>query len=130
MKAHYNPNSVRMPEKRTAVCNNGCKQEFDLQIFSEFLVDLEQFGRVERKYLRCPHCGHEYDIGYADKVVQALLDENDKLFATSKKQLLAREITPREYDMVQRKIKRNKQKGIDRMNKIERAYKALRKHEN
>lgn len=130
MKANYNPNSVRQEAARTAVCDQGCGVEFNLVVREEVIPDVPGFGVIRRKYLQCPECAKQYTIGFADEAVQALLDENNRLFNESKEQLLHRKITRREFDTVQRKIAKNKRKGLDRMDKIERAWNTMKRHEH
>ena len=58
-------------------CNEGCKKDFTLTAPMKEELD----GEVERHYIKCPHCGKEYDSYYTDSELRELQEQMQELKA-------------------------------------------------
>lgn len=117
MKAHVNP--AQNTTGAQAVCNNKeCAKRFDVKsnFKEENLGTVSHFGEVTRKYLCCPECGSEYNVGFINGAVEELLEENRAMVIDGSKDHRA-------------KLRRNKAKGVKLMNRIETAWRKQEKED-
>lgn len=53
------------------ICDADCKKEFDMKV-EVAPVEAKKEATVEKVFLKCPYCGHEYISHYSDNEVKRL----------------------------------------------------------
>jgi hypothetical protein len=78
-----------------------CSQEFTIEP-QEQKIAHELYGEISRRFFSCPRCSTEYDFGYVDARVQALIDENAAMLKKQNKDRNDRKL----YDHNMKKIQK------------------------